>query len=285
MTKRILTTFVMGILVVAAWAPPSRAGLDSSSTVIVMPARTRVVQLAFQIARLKDVGLVAYNNSPTLAAPLIHAWNGREWIQIGMDEYVSGSFLPATVKHVFVLGDSVSLPAAMAVDPKWAAQVHKTADLGTASLLNQLGTVLKFSGMEWRWLAEQNGLMLTDRNAERRRYGRWGKTGVDESLKPSAAPMPESMPPEPPVSDIKEPTLPLTPPPAKVDEPKVPEAPLTEPAPAPEVKAPDAKPAEATMPEKAAEADAPKSEPKAETKAPAPAASPDAPAAADPTRK
>jgi len=236
MFRKILTGLVVSVVVAAAWALPVVAGPD---TVIVMPARTRVVQLAFQVARVKDVALVAYNNSPTLAAPLVHVWNGREWLPIGIEEYVSGTFLPSAVEHVFVLGDSTSLPAAMTEAPSWAKHVHKTADLNVANLLNEFGPVLKFNSAEWRWLAEQNGLQITDRNAERRRYGRWGKSDVETpTLKPAQSPVVE-LPPEAPVpAATKEQTTPLTTPEVKVETPKEPTAAKVSEAPKPAPAAP-----------------------------------------------
>lgn len=285
--------WVIGIFGLAlAWTLPADAGIGASSTVIVMPARNRVVQLAFEVAQVKDVGLVAYNNSPTLAAPLIHVWSGSKWVQITMDEYLSGAFLPSGVRHVFILGDSTTLPEAMKVDPAWAKNVHKTADYGVASLLNQLGPVLKFSSLEWRWLAEQNGLMLTDQNAERRRYGRWGKAGVDESRMPQATEA-AIMPPEPPVLGLKEsvpPKAPVAVPP--VDAVKPPEA-IAPPLPEAEVKPAEVKfketpkpaaPAPETKSPEAKVAEPPALTDKVET-TPAAPASTNAPAVADPTVK
>lgn len=273
MIRNRLSGWVALVLGAAALSSTAEAGLGSS-TVIVMPARPRLVQLAFEIAAIKDVGLVSYNNSPTLVTPLVHAWNGSKWVQISMDEYVSGAFLPSKVKHAFILGDSVSLPAAMAADPAWAGEVHKTADFDTATLINQFGAVLKFSSPEWRWLAEQNGLTLTDHNAERRRYGRWGKDNVDESVVPARS-TPGTLPPEPPVTGIKEPTtltIPAAPAAAAVP------APAAEPAQGPTtittpVLAPEVKPAE-KAPETPKAVEAPKAEAPA-----APAAKPEAPAA------
>ncbi len=309
MISKSFTALAVATVMAAACVLP---GVSDAATVIVMPARTRVVQLAFQVARVKDVGLVAYNNSPSLAAPLIHVWNGREWVQIGVDEYVSGTFLPSGVDHLFVLGDSTSLPAAMAGDPKWAAHVHKTADLNVASLLNVLGPVLKFSSSEWRWLAEQNGLEITDRNADRRRYGRWGKSGTDATFRPPPSPIGE-VAPQPPMTDIKEPTLPLTTPAAKVEVPKepaavapvpavtkVPEAPKAAEVPkVPEVpKAAKAVPVEAQTPAAPVTPDAvlvpitpvpavnaPAAEPSTVKVPEVPKPATNAPAATDPTRK
>lgn len=191
---------VLGALAIAvAGALPAGAGAGSG-TVIVMPARPRVVQLAFQVASVKDVWLVAYNSNPVLAEPLVHYWNGHEWKQIDREAYLAGSFLPSPVAHVFILDDSNGLPSFMTWNPPWAKHTHRTADLAVADLLNEFGPVLKFSGSDWQWLADQNDLTLDDRNAERRRYGRWGSTNASSARVPAAS-VPATNMPGPVVAD------------------------------------------------------------------------------------
>jgi hypothetical protein len=154
------------------------AGMATPSSIMVMPARRRLVDLASQIVRIKDVGLVAYDNRPDLAEPVLHIWNGSEWLQIAMDDYVAGNFMSGEPRNLILLGDGNTLPARMATAPAWCRNVHRVTTLDTATLLNELNKALKFSSTEWRWLADQNGLQLIDHNAERRRYGRWGASGA-----------------------------------------------------------------------------------------------------------
>ena len=207
MIRKNLAGLLVAVGVAAAWVVPAGAA-SSSGTVIVMPARVRVVQLAFQVASVKDVGLVAYNNSPALAEPLIHYWNGHEWKQITREEYLAGSFLPASVANVFILGDSTSLPVFMTWNPTWAKHTHKTADLNVASLLNEFGPVLKFSRSDWQWLADQNELTLDDRNAERRRFGRWAQPNAEAPVPPPSATELKGMtlPPATPAPKVEAPT-------------------------------------------------------------------------------
>ncbi|MEI8122832.1 MAG: hypothetical protein WCI20_12345 [bacterium] len=172
-----LAVMVASDCVLAATATPE--------SIIVMPARKRIVHLAFQIARLKDVGLVTYNNSPTLAAPLIHIWSGQEWVQITPEDFQQGAFMSGDPRHVFILGDDNALPAQLASVPNWAKNAETIKTLDTASLVNQFGKTLNFSSSQWRWIAEVNGLSIKDQNAERRRYGRWGAPGKEVDLSPA----------------------------------------------------------------------------------------------------
>jgi hypothetical protein len=155
------------------------AGTATPDSIIVMPARKRVVQIASNLSRCKDIGLVTYNTSPLLASPLLHVWNGQEWVQISMDEYVQGTFMTGEPRHVFILGDSTLLPAVMAA-PAWGQQAHRIASLDTATLVNEIGQALKLSPRQWRWLAGIHDLTLQDTNTERRRYGRWGAPGKEQ---------------------------------------------------------------------------------------------------------
>ena len=182
---------IMGLgLIALAVMATSDCVLAASATpesILVLPARKRIVHLAFQIARLKDVGLVTYNNSPTLAAPLIHIWNGQEgkWIQITPEDYQQGSFMSGEPRHVFILGDNNALPAQLASTPDWAKNADKISTLDTASLVNHFGKALNFSSSQWKWIAKVNGLSIKDQNAERRRYGRWGAPGKEVDLRPA----------------------------------------------------------------------------------------------------
>jgi hypothetical protein len=183
----------------AAVVAEALAGTATPSTILVMPARRRLVELASQIIRIKDVGLVAYDNRADLAEPLLHIWNGSEWLQISVDDYVAGNFMSGEPQRLIVLGDQNTLPSRMAADPAWCRDVRRISTLDTAPLLNELDKTLKFSGPQWRWLADQNGLELVDHNAERRRYGRWGASGK-EAVPPPSKPSKLELPPSPPTA-------------------------------------------------------------------------------------
>jgi hypothetical protein len=191
------------------------AGTATPDSILVMPARKRVVQLAFQMARCKNIGLVTYNTSPTLSEPLIHVWNGQEWIQITLQDYTMGSFMSGDPKHVFLLGDSTTIPLRMMDNVSWYKDLHRLTTLDTTTLINEIGTALKFSSHQWKFLANENGLKIEDRNAERRRFGRWGSPGKEVDLKPTRI---ESiqMPPAPIIEPIVEKPAPVVAAPAVV---------------------------------------------------------------------
>jgi len=188
------------------------AGSATPESILVMPARKRVVHLAFQLARCKDIGLVTYNTTPS-SDPLIHVWNGQEWVQITVEDFAQGSFMSGgEPRHVFILGDLSQLPAHMTATPGWCKDVQKISSLDTAFLINQLGKTLNFSSTQWTWLAEVNGLKLKDLNFERRHYGRWGASGNEHDLNPAkqeSAEMPPAVPVVTPEAPKGEPVKPV----------------------------------------------------------------------------
>ncbi len=231
------------------------AGTATPDSIIVMPARKRVVQLAFQMAQCKKIGLVTYNTSPTLNEPLIHVWNGQEWLQITLQDYTQGSFMSGDPKHVFLLGDSTTIPLRMMDDVSWYKDLHRLTTLDTTALINEIGTALNFSSHQWKFLANANGLKIEDRNAERRRFGRWGSPGKEVDLKPVKLETIE-MPPAPIIEPVAEKSAPVVEKPAPVvaapavTKPTVVEAkPVVEVKPVVETKTPVA-PEKVTVPEK-----------------------------------
>lgn len=199
--KKWLGTACVALAIVAT-SDCVTAGSATPDSIIVMPARKRVVHLAFQMASLKNIGLVSYNTNPALREPLIHVWNGQEWIQITMQDYVQGSFMSGDPKHVFLLGDSTITPLPMLDGVSWYKDLHRLTTFDTATMINTIGKVVKFSSRQWKWLARENGLDIQDQNAERRRYGRWGAPGQEKNLKPNSLESIE-LPPAPIITEPK----------------------------------------------------------------------------------
>lgn len=183
------------------------AAASAPSYVLVIPARQRMVKLAFEVARLKDVCVVSYSQGITKQGTLLHVWDGRNWNALEAAAYADGSFVTGQPKALILVGDSSTLPAELSGEPAWCKKVHKLATLDTAALVNEFGRILAFNPKEWRWIAHQEGLRLSDENAERRRYGRWGAPGKEQEQKMpppvETTAMPPAAPAAQPVVDMK----------------------------------------------------------------------------------
>ena len=156
----------------------------NGSTVLVIPARYTVVQLAFDVAYLRPVALLAYD-SDDAGEPLLHRWStaAGDWIETDMDACKAGTATSCSPGRVVVLASGTNgLPASLAeAAGAWCDDVTVIPSLRSLTVLNTLHDDMKFSAREWKWLAGRHGLTLKDLNAERRRYGRYGKPGAKKT--------------------------------------------------------------------------------------------------------
>ena len=187
--------------VVLAETPVESAQPEADQTakglLLVIPARYTIVQFAFDIAKLRTVGLVAYDAPQHGKDAVIHVWDRevQDWIQIDEKQYETKSMLSMNPKDVLVVGSDQNVPKGLANVPAWCPNQTRLPSPDLAAFVNTLNRSLRFTPKEWKWLAGRYGFKLQDKNAERRRYGRYGKPGEKktESFKmPDPEPIPEA---------------------------------------------------------------------------------------------
>lgn len=167
-------------------------------TLLVIPSRSSVIQFATDIAHIRSLRVVAYDK--TQSGQLIwFIWdeNREGWEPIGFDEIQTGNAMAHSPSTIFLISQPGQSPAGITAG---YSNTHNIESLNIKDIVNALHEELSFRPSEWKWLARRYGLQLKDRNAERRRYGRYGRPGgkpLDSGMD-SVAPMPEVAPfPEP----------------------------------------------------------------------------------------
>ena len=178
---------ILLLVAMFAAADGSLAGTRSESA-LVIPARYRVVKLAFDVANLTGAQLISYQVVPGKPDPVLHIWRGTEWLELPLQEYMSGAFLPQP-KTVTVVGSDADVPPA-GVEYGGRAKLVRVGTVDVVGMVTDYDKVYQFTAVEWQWLAERNGLKLVDENSERRRYGRYGRPGSEAQPEPAPAPRP-----------------------------------------------------------------------------------------------
>ena len=180
--------------------------------------------------RCAPAALISYQTAPEMTEPLLHVWNGREWVKIGLADYTSGSFMKNRPSRVMLVGQADLLPPVLAEGAhNWCSNVMAVTELDSASLLNAAGQVLNFSSREWKWFAQKYRMQLDDTNAEARRDSWYYKPHPELPKRERYAEKPAAVTPAAPAEPA--------PVPVTVPEPPVPQPPA---APAPAVQAPAA---------------------------------------------
>ena len=155
---------------------------DQGQILMVVPARYTIIQLAFRLACLRPVTVIAYGDGSNVMSPVMHIWDGDayNWTKINFAEYNSGSVFRKMPKTIIIIGNNKALLKNFI--PSWYSTVNQMPIVDIMTLVNNLDSSLKFTPSEWKWLARRYELKLKDLNAERRRYGRYGKPGEKETV-------------------------------------------------------------------------------------------------------
>ena len=185
MKKNVLLTLVLlvGLLVSSSMAlTPGRV------TMLVLPARYSVMQVAFDLAQKYSVVLVSYQGDASSEAPLLHAWNGKEWIKVSVDEYANASFLQVTPGEALLIGDEKLLPPVLASSISgWCPKVTTIPTIDTAALVNTFAKEFSFKRSEWEWFAKRYNLTLNDENAPRRNTSWYDRHAYEDKYSPKVS--------------------------------------------------------------------------------------------------
>jgi hypothetical protein len=180
------------LLITAFASEAVLAEQGTAKTVLVVPSRTRMVQFAMDIARLRPTYVVAYGtrSSPTDVALYLWSDKAQEWKDISAEEYGNGSVLDASAQSLALVGSKKDVPSELLQQPEWATKSVRIESLNAAEMANALDRSMHFTPTEWRWLARRYDITLTDLNSERRRYGKYGPPGSKARPEQTEAPAP-----------------------------------------------------------------------------------------------
>ncbi len=174
----------LGLIAVAILCiTTASAARRNSADVLVVPSRYTIIQFAFDIAALRHLTLVAYDNGENAQEPLLYTWdaNNGAWKRITVDEYAVGAFSAEEPDEMILVGSDELLPAAVIAGASQARNVTRIETLNLMTVANTLHKRLDFSPREWKLLAKRHGLQIKDMNYERRRWGRYGPPGKERT--------------------------------------------------------------------------------------------------------
>lgn len=220
MKRQILLLLAVGLLLAGAFqAADARAG--RGLTMLVVPARYSAIQLGMDLVARYPAVLVSYQGDAASQQPILHAWNGEEWVKVPMEDYASAAFLQTVPARAILVGDEKLLPEVLSSSvASWCGDVTVLRSLDTASLVNELSRLFNFKSGEWRWFARRYNLTLEDGNAAARQESWYDRSSYEDEWTPKLKRRSSDAVAEPPAA-VAEPA-------------PVPVGEIEEPAPAPE---------------------------------------------------
>lgn len=230
---KVFTGFLVVMVALVAVAEPQTQNWD---TMLVVPARYSVLQIAFDCAHQFKTVLVSYQDGQDGTPLLLYAWNGKEWVYVDTEDYTDASFIKVPPSRVILIGDDSVLPEELVERSGWSANVLSIPTLQTAELLNTLGRHLNFSPYQWKWFSKRYNLKMEDVNVERRQSSWYdGKYDFEEMDRKRVEQKSSRQIPPAPVLEVQPATVDIMP------IATVPVEPVTRLEPKPEPAAPDLK--------------------------------------------
>ncbi len=139
-------------------------------TLLIVPVRYSVLQVAFDVIQKRPVVLVSYQGDASESQPALHVWNGEEWRPISQRDLAEVRFLQVIPQRVIAVGDASTLPPSILQATNWCPQVVGVEEMDTPELINAFGKSFRFTRDEWAWFAARYGLQIEDQNAARRSF-------------------------------------------------------------------------------------------------------------------
>ena len=132
------------------------ASRTSDPVLVVIPDRYATVQLGMDLVGRHRVVLVTYSGNAS--EPVLHAWNGSNWVYVNMQDYRDAAFLKVLPTEAVLVGDEATLPRVLLDATDWCSRIWEVPSLQTSDLVNAFGKVLAFKSGEWIWFSKRYNL-------------------------------------------------------------------------------------------------------------------------------
>jgi hypothetical protein len=169
--------YLVVALVVAgsAWA---RTMAVPEQYVLMVPERFRLIQFGADISALCEVPLITYDSGALSedGGLRLFSWSPSQKIWRPLDEAsFSANVGEGRLGTVLLVGLDADIPKVL-TSALTGTPVARIETLELAQVANALNTHLKFTSKQWKGLAAKHGLQLEDRNATKRKQGRYGRS-------------------------------------------------------------------------------------------------------------
>jgi hypothetical protein len=140
-----------------------KAQWEEEITMMVVPRDPTVVQLAQDISRRYAVMLVCYQLTPE--GPVLHAWNGDQWIDVENEDYTNGTFFTTPPdRAVVVEGQPDVAPSMLITNQTWCESISRVASVETPVLIHLLGRYFDFPYSHWVQFADRYNYTVEEIN-------------------------------------------------------------------------------------------------------------------------
>ncbi|NLB54914.1 MAG: hypothetical protein GX811_03970 [Lentisphaerae bacterium] len=170
-----LRRFCSGILfVIIAFSTfiGAQGALTKKQILLVVPARQRPLQVAFDMRDFKSTLLLSYEQGAQPDQLAIHMWSeaSQKWLMLSLDDLQHGDFIVRSPRAVIVVAEHNQLPIPILEAVSRWKDVTVIESIQPAEMLNVFNSAYKFRASEWEWLSKRYGFELEDLNRDVRKF-------------------------------------------------------------------------------------------------------------------
>jgi hypothetical protein len=140
------------------------------ATLLVVPARQRMIQIAFDMQSLRRAEVVSWRATDNPETPELNYWDGKKWEPLSLNEFAKGSRLSRKPQKVIFIG--LGTPTVLVELPNLPG-IARFETYDPAVIINNLDAFYAFSPGEWRLLKKRYDFVLRDVNEKVRMQNRY----------------------------------------------------------------------------------------------------------------
>jgi len=153
------------LLFFSIFALTTEAIWKKTITMLMVPRDAKVIQIAQDVSRHYPTLIVCYQ---TVQNELnLHAWNGKGWIHLPVEDYINGSFCSNQPQHIIWIEPENS-PAAdldlLVPNGFWCKSGHRLLSTEPRQMIHLLGRHFNFPHRIWNEFAKTYGYRIEEIN-------------------------------------------------------------------------------------------------------------------------
>lgn len=159
--KKLIFALVAGGMMVSIVS----ASRKDEVTLVMIPRDDSVRRVGLDIANRYPTLLVSYKIQPNGVS--LHGWNGKEWVNISLDDFQGGDFFRTGPDSALVIEEEgVPVPETLIPPAGWCDAAYRITTTEKRPLLHLVGQYYDFKHKDWQWFSENYKMSMEAINPE-----------------------------------------------------------------------------------------------------------------------
>ena len=154
-----------GIFLIVFIATLAMGSRKDEVTLVMVPREDAAVRVGMDVVARYPTLLVSYKVEGDAIS--LHGWNGKEWVSISLDNFISGHFFRTGPDSALVVeAEGQPIPGNIIPPEEWCGSVYKITTTDLRPLVHLTGQYFDFKHKDWSWFSENYKMSMEAINPE-----------------------------------------------------------------------------------------------------------------------